>query len=218
MTAVRSTSEQQRDQHPDGTPDAQDVKEGDTTVETGAWRIGPLGEELENTDDWQDMKEECRPRGTPQRREDINVAERLALLEDQFATAIVSRNFSDEKDDNDTNDRSLSMHRGESALITILQSARSVKDGEDLGTNNIQLPKSTFSLLITEKKFYSPACIMAVLTACLSFACLVLSLNYSFSTGFPRNPLGLPVDVKPIVRGAQFLGERSRVVRFGGGG
>ena len=215
MTAARSTSDQQRDQHPDGMPDAQeDVKEGDTTVETGAtWRIGPLGEELEiNTDDSQDMNEEFRSRGTPQRRDDNTIAERLALLEDQFATAIVSRNFSDEKDDNDTNDRSLSMlHRGESARITILQSARSVKDGEDLGTNNIQLPKSTFSLLITEKTFYSPACLMAVLTACLSFACLILSLTYSFSTGFPRNPLGLPVDVKPIVRGAQFLGERSRV-------
>lgn len=69
----------------------------------------------------------------------------------------------------------------------------------------IKLPESTFSLLIVATP-WSASTLLAFVTVCISLTCLVLTLIYSFTQGNEINPLGLPVDVSPIVRGAQFLG------------
>lgn len=117
-----------------------------------------------------------------------DIAERLALLEDRFER---------ERHENHNIRRSPSNSS---------KGSISVWDDDD-GTM-LPLPRSTFSLIITEDNCFTVPYMIAIASACLSITCLILSLIYCFSLGNARNPLGLPVDVTPIVRGAQFLGKR----------
>lgn len=82
---------------------------------------------------------------------------------------------------------------------------RSIEESSTLVRGDIKLPESTFTLFVVASP-WSPSVLLAVVSASLSLICLAFSLVYCFSNGNYMNPLGLPVDVSPIVRGTQFLG------------
>jgi len=85
------------------------------------------------------------------------------------------------------------------------QDNKTTEESSTLVRGDITLPESTFTLFVVASP-WSPSILLAVVSASLSLICLAFSLVYCFSNGNYMNPLGLPVDVSPIVRGTQFLG------------
>ena len=82
---------------------------------------------------------------------------------------------------------------------------KTTEESSTLVRGDIKLPESTFTLFVVASP-WSPSILLAAVSASLSLICLAFSLVYCFSNGNYMNPLGLPVDVSPIVRGTQFLG------------
>lgn len=79
-----------------------------------------------------------------------------------------------------------------------------VDESSTLVRGDIKLPESTFTLFVVARP-WSSSILLAVISALLSLICLAFTLVYCFSNG-NYIPLGLPLDVSPIVRGTQFLG------------
>ncbi len=79
--------------------------------------------------------------------------------------------------------------------------------------NMFELPESTFTLLTTEK-IMSWGFATGIFSAALSATCLVLAFKNEIDDSKPGNRLGLPWDVQPEVRVAQYLGRSFHVNKF----
>jgi len=146
------------------------------------------------------------PRATA---DDEDITERLALLEEKVEQVLNNRTTESHDDDKEENfprrrRGSTSARRRSSVPIrgTFITKMNSLGALEDDGS---YLPESTFSLLITEEQC-SAAFIFAIFTVLLSMTSLIISLVYVLMLGDEGNPLNLPVNVNPLVRGAQYLG------------
>ena len=159
-----------------------------------------------------------------------NLAERVALLEDQPDASLESRlesnslegpttengSFARTTESNDEDGRLTAVvgvqedmvEEGLATRVDLIERRLKTEEKEPPDESKYSLPESTFSLLVTHHPLSIPFA-FAVFSTALTISCLSLTLASSIqNSGGKENPLGIPAGVGGMVVAAQFLGER----------